>query len=56
MLQYVVADYQSPKGVSVEGNGVKPDTIVPETAADFAAGKDPVFDAALATLSQAAEG
>jgi len=56
MLQYVVADYQSPKGVSVEGNGVKPDTVVPETAADFAAGKDPVFDAAVATLSQATKG
>ena len=52
MLQYVVADYQSPKGTSVEGNGVKPDTVVPETAADFAAGKDPVLDAAVAALTQ----
>ncbi|MCR9160229.1 MAG: S41 family peptidase [Nannocystaceae bacterium] len=51
MLQYVVADYQSPKGASVEGNGVKPDTVVPETAADFAAGKDPVLDAAVAALN-----
>ena len=51
MLQYVVADYQSPKGTSVEGNGVKPDTVVPETAADFAAGKDPVLDAAVASLN-----
>lgn len=56
MLQYVVADYQSPKGVSVEGNGVKPDTVVAETAAAFAEGKDPVFDAAVATLSQAPQG
>ena len=52
MLQYVVADYQSPKGTSVEGNGVKPNTLVPETAADFAAGKDPVLDAAVAALTQ----
>ena len=51
MLQYVVADYQSPKGTSVEGNGVKPDTVVPETAADFAAGKDPVLDAAVEALT-----
>jgi len=51
MLQYVVADYKSPKGTSVEGNGVKPDTVVPETAADFAAGKDPVLDAAVAALN-----
>lgn len=50
-LQFVVADYQSPKGASVEGNGVKPDTLVPETAADFAAGNDPVLDAAVAALN-----
>lgn len=51
VLQYVIADYQSPKGISVEGKGVQPDTVIPETAADFAAGKDPVLDAAIAALS-----
>ena len=51
MLQYVIADYQSPKGTGVEGRGVQPDTVVPERAADFAAGKDPVLDAAVAALT-----
>lgn len=50
MLQYVVADYQSPKGKVVEGKGVTPDTVVPETREDFAKGRDPVLDAALAAL------
>lgn len=50
MLQYVVADYQSPKGTVVEGKGVVPDTLVPETREDFAKGRDPVLEAALATL------
>ncbi len=53
ILQYVVADYQSPKGTGVEGRGVQPDTVVPEQAADFAAGKDPVLDAAVAALTSA---
>jgi carboxyl-terminal processing protease len=51
VLQYVVADYKSPKDVSVEGRGVEPDHKVPEARADYAAGKDPVLDAALAALT-----
>ncbi len=50
LFQYVVGDYHSPKGVLVEGRGVVPDHVVPETVADFAAGKDPVLDAAVADL------
>lgn len=50
MLQYVVADYQSPKGHVVEGKGVTPDTVVPETREDYAKGRDPVLDAAAAAL------
>ncbi len=50
LLQLVVADYQSPKGVAVEGRGVQPDTVVPETREDFANGRDPVLDAAVADL------
>ena len=50
MLQYVVADYKSPEGKVVEGKGVTPDTMVPETREDFAEGRDPVLDAALAAL------
>lgn len=52
MLQYVVADYQSPKGKVVEGKGVTPDVVVPETRKDFAEGRDPVLDAALAALRE----
>lgn len=50
MLQFVVADYQSPDGVVVEGKGVQPDTVVPETREDFAKGRDPVLEAAVAAL------
>jgi carboxyl-terminal processing protease len=51
VLQYVVADYKSPKDVVVEGNGVAPDHQVPESRADYAAGRDPVLAAALAALT-----
>jgi hypothetical protein len=34
----------------IEWNGIPPDIEVPATAADFAAGRDPVLDAALARL------
>ncbi len=53
MLQYVVADYHSPTGVAVEGKGVTPNTIVPETRKDFADGRDPVLEAAVAALGGA---
>lgn len=52
ILQYVVADFRSPKDVVVEGKGVVPDTLVTETPADFAAGRDPVLDAAIEALSK----
>lgn len=51
ILQYVVADYKSPKDIAVEGRGVQPDTVVPETREAFAKGGDPVLDAAVAALS-----
>ncbi len=51
MLQYVVGDYHSSKGAVAEGEGVRPDVLVPETRADFIAGRDPVLAAAVAALS-----
>jgi carboxyl-terminal processing protease len=51
ILQYVVADYRSPKGTAVEGAGVTPDVVVAESPADFAAGRDPVRDAAVQALA-----
>ena len=54
ILQYVVGDYHSSRGAVAEGDGVKPDVTVPETRADFIAGRDPVLAAATAALSGAA--
>ena len=51
MLQYVVGDYHSSKGTVAEGDGVRPDVLVPETRADFVAGRDPVLAAAVQALS-----
>jgi carboxyl-terminal processing protease len=51
ILQYVVADYRSPKDIAVEGRGVQPDQVVPETRAAFAKGGDPVLDAAVEALT-----
>lgn len=55
ILQYVVGDYRTPKGTVVEGVGVVPDVVVPETRADFAAGRDPVLEAAVKHLQQPRE-
>jgi carboxyl-terminal processing protease len=51
MLQYVVGDYHSSKGTVAEGDGVRPDVLVPEARADFIAGRDPVLAAAVQALS-----
>jgi carboxyl-terminal processing protease len=50
VLQVVVADFQTPKGVLLEGRGVQPDQRVIETRAAFRAGRDPVMEAALDAL------
>lgn len=55
VLQYVVGDYHSPEGVVVEGKGVAPDLRVNETRADFAAGRDPVLEAAVEQLKSVAQ-
>lgn len=46
VLQYAIADLQTPAGVMLEGRGVVPDQTVRRTRADLAAGRDPVLDAA----------
>ncbi len=51
LLQYVVGDYHSSRGAVAEGDGVRPDVLVPETRADFVAGRDPVLAAAVQALS-----
>lgn len=50
VMQVVVADFKTPKGVLLEGRGVQPDQRVLETRAAFASGHDPVLDAAVDAL------
>src|SRR5450432_989385 len=50
VMQYVVADFKTPKGVLLEGRGVQPDRRVVETRAGLRSGRDPVLDAALAAI------
>jgi carboxyl-terminal processing protease len=50
VLQYVVADFKTPKGVVLEGRGVQPDRRVIETRAGLKTGRDPVLDAALVAV------
>ncbi len=50
ILQYVVADFKTPKGVALEGRGVIPDRPVVETRAALQAGQDPTLEAALQLL------
>ena len=53
VMQMVVADFKTPKGIMLEGRGVQPDRRVLETRAAFRAGHDPVMDAALTVLKAA---
>jgi carboxyl-terminal processing protease len=50
VMQYVVADFKTPKGVLLEGRGVQPDRRVVETRAALRSGRDPVLDAALVAV------
>ena len=50
VLQYVVADFKTPKGTLLEGRGVQPDRRVLETRAGLRSGRDPVLDAALVAV------
>ncbi|HEY2904031.1 MAG TPA: S41 family peptidase [Polyangia bacterium] len=50
IMQYVVADFKTPKGVLLEGRGVQPDRRVVETRAGLRTARDPVLDAALVTI------
>jgi len=53
LLQYAIADLQTPLGVLIEGRGVVPDEIVSRTLADLAGGRDPVLEAARRWLETA---
>ena len=47
VVQIPVADFKTPKGMTIEGRGVQPDRRVFETRAGFLAGRDVVLDAGL---------
>jgi carboxyl-terminal processing protease len=47
VVQIPVADFRTPKGMTIEGRGVQPDHRVWETRAGFLAGRDVVLDAGL---------
>jgi carboxyl-terminal processing protease len=53
VMQYVVADFKTPKGVLLEGRGVQPDRRVIETRSGLQTGRDPVLDAALNAVKAA---
>ncbi|HEX7706884.1 MAG TPA: S41 family peptidase [Thermoanaerobaculia bacterium] len=46
-LQHVISDFQTPKGVVLEGRGVLPDIEVTSSRADLITGRDPVLDRAV---------
>lgn len=52
LIQYVVGDYHSAKGTAAEGEGVAPDLLATESRRDYAEGRDPVLDAAVALLRE----
>ncbi|MGD0836442.1 MAG: S41 family peptidase [Polyangia bacterium] len=47
VIQIPVAGFKTPRGVAIEGRGVRPDCQVTETRAALLAGRDPVLEAAL---------
>jgi carboxyl-terminal processing protease len=55
-LQYVVGEYDGPGGEAAEGRGVTPDRLVEESAADYAAGRDPVLEAGIALANDKLQG
>ncbi len=59
LFQYAVADFQTPKGILIEGRGVIPDVEVRLTRRALLKGRDPQLEAALRILARrlvAAEG
>jgi len=52
VMQYVVADFRTPKGVFLEDRGVRPDRIVMETRSAFREGRDPILEAGLDVARQ----
>jgi carboxyl-terminal processing protease len=55
ILYHAIADFKSPRGASLEGNGVVPDAVTRLSRKAFLEGKDPARDAALVWAVEAAK-
>jgi carboxyl-terminal processing protease len=56
VLMYVIGDFVTPTGVQLEGEGVRPDEVVPLSIEALAAGRDLSLEAALGWMDLAARG
>jgi carboxyl-terminal processing protease len=56
VLQYAIADFETPKGHAIEGRGVTPDVAVDLTRAVLLEGGDPALSAALRKISRELRG
>ena len=52
LFQYAIADFETPDGLVIEGNGINPDTVVASTREDLSEGRDRVMEAARSWISQ----
>ena len=52
LFQYAIADFKTPKGVLIEGLGVKPDVEIKLTRRALLEGRDPQLEAAVGVLNQ----
>jgi carboxyl-terminal processing protease len=52
-LQYAIADFKTPKGVTIEGRGVIPDVKVAPTRRDLLEGRDPIIERAVELILNA---
>ncbi len=50
-IKITIANWLTPKGEQIDGNGIKPDIEVKMTADDYDQGKDPQLDKAIETIS-----
>lgn len=55
ILYHAIADFTSPTGKPIEGDGVKPDVVTPITRKSLLESKDPALDAAVAWAAAAAK-
>ncbi|MEN6370402.1 MAG: S41 family peptidase [Armatimonadota bacterium] len=52
VMQYVIADFKTPNGYLIEGNGAVPDYPVDLTRANLLTGHDPVMDKAISVIKE----